>query len=57
MKTIKIILALLIAFAAIKTNISMLSKSQEIAEVLGVLTADVLFREIIYFLLKSKSTT
>jgi hypothetical protein len=55
MKIIKIILALFIAFAAIKTNISMLSKSQGIAEVLGVLTADILFGVIIYFLLKSKT--
>jgi hypothetical protein len=55
MKIIKIILALFIAIAAIKTNISMLSKSQGIAEVVGVLTADVLFGVIIYFLLKTES--
>jgi len=33
----------------------MLSKSQGLAEVLGVLTADVLFGVITYFLLKSKA--
>lgn len=38
-----------IAFAAIKTNINMLSKFQWKAKVLGVLTADVLFGVIIYF--------
>jgi hypothetical protein len=52
MKIIKIIFAILLAFAAIKTNISMLSKSQGIAEIAGVLTADVIFILIIYFMLK-----
>jgi hypothetical protein len=55
MKIIKIILALFLAFTAIKTNITMLSESQSTAEILGVLTADILFGVIIYFLLRSKS--
>lgn len=55
MKIIETILAFLIAVAAIKTNITMLSESQGTAEVLGVITADIIFGIIIYFLLKSKS--
>ena len=55
MKIFKAILAILIIITAVKTNITMLSESQGIAEVLGVLTADVLFGVLIYFLLKSKS--
>ena len=55
MKIFKIILAILIAVTAIKTNITMLSESQGTAEVLGVITADIIFGIIIYFLLKSKS--
>jgi hypothetical protein len=42
-------LAILIVFAAIKTNISMLSKAQGIEEVLGVLTGDFYFGMIIYY--------
>jgi len=52
MKIFKTILAILLVIAAIKTNITMLSESQGTAEVLGVLTADVIFGVIIYFLLK-----
>lgn len=51
MKIIKSILALLLAFAAINTNISILSKSQVIGEILGVVTVDVLFGGLNYFCL------
>jgi len=49
MKIIKTILVLLIAFTAIKTNISMLNESQGLAEVLGMFTADVILGVIINY--------
>ena len=40
MKIIKIIFAILIVLAAIKTNITMLSESEGVAEIMDILKAD-----------------